>query len=192
MPTRDPVTGAQVLAPPGGWTIAGIGGYVKIRTWGTDPGNASSPGSNALRIDVTRWSITSMQVLADITHSGTYGAKARRIVALDWSADIEAVWEFPFTPENRLKFAGGDYTGGHELVLYCGHPLSYPNGAAARYYYAPSGFLEALNVIDSSAGDDVVRCSMTFRGNSRIFLLPDELSACRDYLTKLANYGYTY
>jgi hypothetical protein len=121
-------------------------------------------------------------------HSGTLGAIASRITALDWTIDGVAWWDLGNPPESLLMSGWG-------CSLQFG--LGSPAGQASygqtppKFWVFPSGVLRRFKIRASSEGneDDVVTASFQIAGNSRAFLLPEMAAEYSVYIAQLTALG---
>jgi len=191
---------------PGGNIIGGMGGriytgpmgsdysYFKSRSATENIEDASTGDGDPGYLEVEQWAISRQWINADCTHSGTYGAITRRLVAFDWQfqaslpADQENLpdYLFAYSPDSAefvntaIAFFLGDVKINVEAVAM---------GMEQRFYFAPMCMIKSCQPV-LSAARDVIRYQISGEGNSRLFLIPDEETPCSDYLRYLKDRGW--
>ena len=135
-------------------------------------------------IEVEQWTILRQWINAECTHSGTYGAITRRLVAYDWQFQCSLPFDqshigpdallnvLPSDPPNfvntAIAFFLGDVTINVEAVAM---------GMFQRFYFAPMCIIRSCQPV-LSAARDVIRYQVSGEGNSRLWLLPDDQTDC--------------
>jgi hypothetical protein len=192
---------------PGGKIIGGMGGRIYTGPIGSDVGafsrltaltsipNDAQGGGTPGHIEVEQWAIARQWINAECTHSGTYGAITRRIVAYDWQFQLslpadqdnlpDVVLGFvPSDPANfiniAIAFFLGDVTINVEAVAM---------GMTQRFYFAPMCIIRSCQPV-LNAARDVIRYQVTGEGNSRLWMIPDEQDDCTTYLNYLKSRGW--
>ena len=135
--------------------------------------------------------------LAECPHTGLWGAMGRRLVGYDFRfaasmpLDQANMPDYALEPPLTGTSANMDGNAGWiniSLALYLGDVVENPEAVGMqmtqRYYYAPSAYLQQGHIILNAAGD-VIRANVAGLGNSRIFLLPDEIQSCAAYVSYL-------
>ena len=180
--------------PPGGLIPSGIGGRVYGGTLGTDLTQALTGAppfpANVMMTDVGGWRLQALAIAAECTHSGTYGAITRRVVAYDWTATLGIPYDYKNPPE--LIFNAPQSVG---VRLNLGDVtqdplLSQQAGIKQQFYVAPSGLLTAVRPVLDGAGRDVVRIDLVIAGSSLILRLPDQQQEYTDYIAYLVSRGW--
>ncbi len=172
------------MIAPGGRIIGGFGGRVYVNPLGTDQ-------SAGKYFDVADWQVQSIYHNAECTHSGTFGAITRRLVAYDFRFSATVPYDYDHPPEQLLndaqsvavRFNLGDVTE---------DPMAKEAGLVAsdqKYYFAPSALIDVASTT-CRPGGDVIRQQIQGSGNSVIFLCPEELTAANEYLRKLSARGW--
>jgi len=180
---------------PGGKIIGGMGGGICFGPMGTDPANFDNDGTNDFYLDVDQWSITRQWINADCTHSGTYGAVTRRNVAFDWHFQASVPLDQVTIPETLLAYNSGDDPNTINLAaaFFLGDTARNQEAIAMemeqKFYYAPMCIIRSCQPV-LNAARDVIRCQISGEGNSRLWLIPNEETACSQYLTYLKDRGW--
>jgi hypothetical protein len=173
---------------PGGFLIAGIGGFVNVQGV-VGPNGSYVPGAVPVRLHVGRWAVNRIYRNEEVTHSGSYGAILRRRVGLDYQFRAEIPFDLR-TPPDMLLESGNSVA----LTFWMGASESYPtdraeyNVASAisvmkrRCYWTPSALLDVATPVCDSTGTRIIRYDVQGSGNSLMFMLPDEIDQARAYL----------
>lgn len=173
---------------PGGRLISGIGGRIYV-----NQGPIPNDELSGTYFDVTQWSLMSENIMAECTHSGTWGAISRRLVGFDFRFSASIPFDYDKPPETLL----GYYTS-VAVRLNIGDvtqdPIAMGDGQwpSQKFYFAPSAYLERVHTI-LNAARDVVRQEVIGVGNSLIYLLPDYQSGLGNYdqyISYLRNQGW--
>ena len=171
--------------PPGGLIPSGIGGGIYVGTLG------DTSKDNADYFDVAGWTLQSIYHNAECTHSGTWGAISRRLVAYDFRFTASVPFDYNEKPPEQLLNDGQSVGIRFDIGDVTQDPLlSQQNGLVQRYYFAPSCLIEEARPVLDATGRDVVREIVTGVGNSIIFLLPDENDAWNAYKGYLQGRGW--
>jgi len=189
---------------PGGQIIGGMGGRIYLDDMGTTPDvfagyNATTqlvPGSY---LEIDHWTIAREWINAECTHSGTWAAITRRLVAYDWRFECS----LPFDQASQAPDAAMGVTlagiaafpasVNFAVAFFLGDVVVNPEAAAMRMtqrmYYAPAAMIRSCRpVLD--AARDVIRYQVAGEGNSRLWLLPDDKADCTQYLQYLSSRGW--
>lgn len=178
---------------PGGQIIGGMGGHILVGPMGASSEALLNPGhtSGAVQpvdgslfvIDVKRWELYRNWIEAECPHSGTYGAITRRVVAFDWyfqanmPLDQNNFPELAFEPVPLSEVDTYAQWINCAVALWLGdvtiNPEAVAMGMTQSIYYAPVAQLHtSVTALDASA--DVIRASVQVKGNSRLWLLPND------------------
>ena len=189
---------------PGGQIIGGMGGRIYVNAMGYSPDafadksattDISSDGSSDYGLDIDQWTISRQWINAECTHSGTFGAITRRLVAFDWQFQCSMPVDQNNFPEYLFAYAPADDSEWINLAIafYLGdvktNVEAQAMGMTQSYYYAPACMIRSIQPV-LSAARDVIRYQLSGEGNSRLFLYPDEKAACQQYISYLNNRGW--
>ncbi len=178
--------------PAGGLIPSGIGGCLCAGDLGADltgPDCTEAQGSieNGL-LDVGRWQLQELFLVAECPHSGTWGAISRRRVAYDFRYSCEIPYDYN-NPADELLAGAATIALRLNLADVTQEPLLAANDADQRFYVAPSCILEmAIPVLD--ARGDVIRMTCHGSGNGLIFLFPDDQESYKSYMHYMNQRGW--
>jgi hypothetical protein len=186
---------------PGGQIIGGMGGRIWCGPLGSDENffaklSGKAPGRDTpWWIDVEQWMLPREWINAECTHSGTYGAITRRLVAYDWSFAASLPVDQANMPEVILNVdpAAPPSWVNVAFAFYLGDVVQNVEAAAMgmtqRYYFAPAGIIQRAQPV-LNAARDVIRMNVVGQGNSRCWLIPDEQQRCDKYIGYLKSRGW--
>ncbi len=193
------------MSQPGGQIIGGMGGRIYTGPLGSDmdyfsglnmlnapnSNNSGDPGF----IDVEQWAINRQWINADCTHSGMYGAIARRLVAYDWSFQASLPADQENLPDDLLEYFSDEDASfvNTALAFFLGDVKINPEAQAMqmtqRFYFAPAAMIRSCQPV-LNASRDVIRYQISGEGNSRLFLCPNQNQDCNQYLNYLNSRGW--
>lgn len=162
--------------------IAGMGGSIWVTDGPKDP--ESMDAASGRTLDVTQWVGQRIGIEVECPHSGSLGAITRRRVAYDYSIQLEVAYDVSNPPEYLLSTVTSV-----AFQLLVGDPSTYVSADMVQRYVSPSGLLTVAQTIVPSKGTDVVRQLCTIKGNSLMFLLPDERVMYNIYIGLLRTNG---
>jgi hypothetical protein len=156
--------------------IAGTGGMLKVG----QPDSEIIPATSSVILDITLWRLRHSFVLVPVTHSGSYGAIKRAMVARDWEANLALVFNaraegpadnWAWFLENLLV---GNQAAGYNVsvVFFLGDPVSYVTSSHVQRdsakLFAPLGLASNIETVNDASGTDVVRLTASLQGNSKL------------------------
>ena len=187
---------------PGGKILGGMGGRIWISDadslppdavnnplFVNDDQNANAPNT----LEVAQWQVQRITHLAECPTTGSWGAINRRVVAFDyhWAASIPVDQDnMPDVVLASYAQAPQDYDSANitvALAFLLGNVEENPEAQVMgltsqdqKYYWSPSAYMQVAGfVLDSSR--DVIRVNVNGMGNSRMYLIPDELNSANAY-----------
>ena len=159
--------------PPGGIIPCGIGGRIYVNEIGGDPMAGTSvraPGGAVPMFDVSNWQIQDIWHNAECTHSGTFGAISRRLVAFDFRWFATVAYDIENPPDTLL-----DTYQPVVIRFNIGDASLDPNqssaGISQSFYMAPSALIDVCRTVLDATGRDVVRQEVSGSGNSVLMLI---------------------
>jgi hypothetical protein len=182
--------------PPGGLITSGIGGCVVTGDLGVDLSTGDFTETNfnvnddGNYLDLGRWTIDPLYIVAECPHSGTAGAITRRLVAYDFRFVLEIPYDYNNPPEQI--FAGaGSIAVRFNLADPNQDPLLQNQDPAPeqQFYIAPSAFMERAPIVLNAQGD-IVRQQIIGSGNGLLFHLPFDKDDYTDYVNFLTDRGW--
>jgi hypothetical protein len=159
----------------------------------SDPINGSPYG-----LDIEQWRIERQWINAECTHSGTFGAVTRRLVAYDWQFQCALPVDQDNFPDDLFFFSpsqdDAEYVNVNlAIAFYLGDVKTNPEAQAMNmqqsYYYSPACIIRSIQPV-LNAARDVIRYELSGEGNSRLFLLPSEQEDCQKYTQYLQGRGW--
>ena len=161
--------------------VAGTGGMLRFRqpeyTWEAMTSDPDDHGDWMI-LDIMQWRVRHTLNLADVTHSGSYGADKFAMTGRGWQANLALA--FNSNPSSN-PWGGfletllvGNQAAGFNVspIFFLGDPLNYVNTNHAlrdsAKLYAPLALGEFIETTNNANGKDVVRLGAALKGNSKL------------------------
>lgn len=158
--------------------ISGVGGMVKIG-WPEYEYETVVAAEHSI-LDITAWRLRHTFNLADVTHSGSYGAQKMAMCSRHWEAQLALAWNSAAVVAGR-PLSGfleplliGNQAAGYNVavIFFLGDPQAYIDIThlirASSKLYAPLALCSHIEMINDATGKDVVRATASLQGNSKL------------------------
>ena len=186
--------GGRIYTGPMGFTANTFAGYSAL----SSIPDAEEDAGGAGYLEVDQWAIARQWINADCTHSGTYGAITRRLVAYDWQfqcsmpADQANLPDYLLNVQMSTAYSNPEFVNS-SIAFFLGDVKINPEAVAMemiqRFYFAPMCLIKSCQPV-LNASRDVIRYQVSGEGNSRMFLIPDESDDCTTYCNYLLQRGW--
>jgi len=153
--------------------IPGVGGQIRITNVGDNIKSGFNLPDGGQNFEVGKWEIRHEYINADVTHSGSNGAKKYKRTAVDFTFGAELPWDSTgnlgaFPEMAFLPVGGVEDDSSFQITFRLGDSAFYAGGAHL-YYFCKEALLSNCRIICDARGEDVIRIVIEGQGSGLLF-----------------------